>query len=83
MVCVDAMARAPARDHQRGAPVYRRAPAGSKLDPFKEDIHRLLAADPSLPGGRIRELLEPLGCTASKTVVDDYLREVRRAFAAF
>jgi hypothetical protein len=26
-------------------------------------------------------LLEPLGCTASKTVVDDYLREVRPLFA--
>jgi hypothetical protein len=34
-----------------------------------------------LPGVRIRELLEPLGCTASKTVVDDYLREIRPLFA--
>ena len=62
-------------------PVYRRAPAGSKLDPFKDEIHRLLREDPKLPGVRIRELLEPLGCTASKTVVDDYLREVRPLFA--
>jgi transposase len=62
-------------------PVYRRAPAGSKLDPFKEEIHRLLRDDPKLPGVRVRELLEPLGCTASKTVVDDYLREVRPLFA--
>ena len=62
-------------------PVYRRAPAGSKLDPFKEEIHRLLREDPKLPGVRVRELLEPLGCTASKTVVDDYLREVRPLFA--
>ena len=30
---------------------------------------------------RVRELLEPLGCTASKTIVDDYLREVRPLFA--
>ena len=30
---------------------------------------------------RVRELLEPLGCTAGKTVVDDYLREVRPLFA--
>src|SRR4029079_11640612 len=37
--------------------------------------------DPKLPGVRVRELLEPLGCTASKTVVDDYLREVRPLFA--
>jgi transposase len=62
-------------------PVYRRAPAGSKLDPFKDEIHRLLRDDPKLPGVRVRELLEPLGCTASKTVVDDYLREVRPLFA--
>ena len=62
-------------------PVYRRAPAGSKLDPFKDEIYRLLREDPKLPGVRVRELLEPLGCTASKTVVDDYLREVRPLFA--
>jgi transposase len=61
-------------------PVYRRAPAGSKLDPFKDEIRRLLREEPKLPGVRIRELLEPLGCTASKTVVDDYLREVRPLF---
>jgi transposase len=62
-------------------PVYRRAPAGSVLDPFKEEIHRLLRDDPSLTGVRVRELLEPLGCQAGKTVVDDYLREVRPLFA--
>jgi transposase len=62
-------------------PVYRRAPAGSKLDSFKDEIHRLLRDDAKLPGVRVRELLEPLGCTASKTVVDDYLREVRPLFA--
>jgi transposase len=63
------------------APGYRRAPAGSKLDPFKDEIHRLLREDAKLPGVRVRELLEPLGCSASKTVVDDYLREVRPLFA--
>jgi transposase len=67
--------------HSDEPPVYRRAPSGSKLDPFKEEIHRLLRADPRLPGVRVRELLAPLGCTASKTVVDDYLREVRPLFA--
>jgi transposase len=62
-------------------PRYRRASAGSKLDPFKDEICRLLREDPKLPGVRVRELLEPLGCTASKSVVDDYLREVRPVFA--
>jgi transposase len=62
-------------------PAYERAPAPRVLDPFKPEIHRLLAQDPKLPGVRVRELLEPLGCAASKTVVDDYLREVRPLFA--
>ena len=38
-------------------PVYRRAPAGSKLDPFKDEIHRLLKADAKLTGQRVRELI--------------------------
>jgi transposase len=62
-------------------PAYGRPLKGSKLDAFKDEIHRLLTDDPKLPGVRVRELLEPLGCTASKTVVDDYLREVRPLFA--
>ena len=62
-------------------PSYERAPRSSVLEPFKPEIHRLLKADPKLPGVRVRELLEPLGCTASKTVVDDYLREVRPLFS--
>ncbi|HEX5925951.1 MAG TPA: IS21 family transposase [Baekduia sp.] len=62
-------------------PGYRRASKVSVLEPFKPDIHRLLRDDPKLPGVRVRELLEPLGCTAGKTVVDDYLREVRPLFS--
>src|SRR5215212_7594421 len=62
-------------------PTYSRAPKVGILEPFKPEICRLLKADPKLPGVRVRELLEPLGCTASKTVVDDYLREVRPLFA--
>ena len=42
-------------------PAYRRVPAASKLDPFKEEIHRLLRDDPKLTGVRVRELIEPLG----------------------
>jgi transposase len=62
-------------------PSYRRAPQASVLEPFKDEIHRLLRKDPKLTGVRVRELLAPLGCTAGKTVVDDYLREVRPLFA--
>jgi len=58
-------------------PAYRREAADSKLDPFKEEIHRLLREDPKLSGVRVRELIEPLGFDGGKTIVDDYLREVR------
>ena len=61
-------------------PVYRRAPPGSKLDPFKDEIHRLLRDTPKLTGVRVRELIEPLGYEGGKTIVDDYLREVRPLF---
>ncbi len=62
-------------------PGYRRALAASKLDPFKEEIHRLLRDDPQLTGQRIRELIAPLGFDGGKTIVDDYLREVRPLYA--
>ena len=56
-----------ARDTIRGAlasdeaPRYARAPSGSKLDPFRDEIHRLLHDDPKLPGQRVRELIAQLG----------------------
>jgi transposase len=62
------------------APVYRRAPQPTLLDAFKEEIHRLLGEEPSLSGVRVRELLEPLGFVGGKTIVDDYLRQVRPLF---
>ena len=58
-------------------PRYRRPPRPSKLDPFREEVHRLLCAEPRLPGKRVRELLAEQGYAGSKTIVDDYLREVR------
>lgn len=61
-----------------GAPLrYARAPAGSMLDSFKDEIERLLQMDPRLPGTRVRELLQELGYRGGKTILDDYLREVR------
>jgi len=59
---------------------YQRPAAPSKLDPFKDEIHRLLKADPRMPGQRIRELIAPLGYAGGKTIVDDYLRELRPLF---
>ncbi len=62
-------------------PAYRRTPNTSKLDAFKEEIHRLLLGAPRLPGQRIRELIEPLGYGGGKTILDDDLREVRPLFS--
>jgi transposase len=62
------------------APRYRRPPRPSKLDPFRVEIHRLLRSDPCLPGKRVRELLEEQGYDGCKTILDDYLREVRPLF---
>jgi len=61
-------------------PRYERARDGSKLDPYKDEILRLLKEEPKLPGQRIRELIAPLGYDGGKTIVDDYLREVRPFF---
>jgi transposase len=63
-----------------GPPQYRRPLRLSKLDPFKDEIHRLLREDPRIPGKRVRELITELGFEGSKTIVDDYLREVRPLF---
>lgn len=72
-----------ARDTVRAAvrsekpPSYERGPRPSKLDPFKEEIERLLRADHFLPGTRVRELIKELGYEGGKTILDDHLREVR------
>jgi transposase len=54
---------------------YSRAPSGSKLDPFNDEMHRLLRADPKLPGQRVRELIAQVGFDGGNTIIDDYLRE--------
>lgn len=61
-------------------PRYERAAKGSQLDPFKDEICRLLRDDPKLTAQRIRELIAPLGFEGGKTIVDDYVREVRPLF---
>jgi transposase len=61
-------------------PAYGRGPRPSKLDPFEEEIERLLQQDHRLPGTRIRELIEELGYEGGKTILDDHLREVRPRF---
>jgi transposase len=61
-------------------PLFRCPERESKLDSFKDEIHRLLKDDPRLTGVRVREWIEPLGFCGGKTIVDDYLREVRPLF---
>ena len=61
-------------------PVFRVPERPSKLDPFKDEIHRLLKDDPKLSGVRVREEIEPLGFDGGKSIVDDYLREIRPMF---
>lgn len=61
-------------------PRYCRPSRPSKLEPFKDEIHELLRRDPKLTGVRVRELIEPLGFDGGKSIVDDYLREVRPLF---
>lgn len=61
-------------------PGFRCPERSSKLDPFREEIRELLRGDPVLTGVRARELIEPLGFDGGKSIVDDYLREVRPLF---
>jgi transposase len=65
----------------QGPPRYERGPVASKLDPHKEEIHRLLRDDPRIPATRIRELIAESGYTGAQTILDVYLREVRPLFA--
>jgi transposase len=62
------------------APRYSRPAGPSKLDPFRDEIHRQLKANPQITAQRIRELIAPLGFAGGKTIVDEYVREVRPLF---
>ena len=73
----DTVARALASD---APPRYERSPVVSKLDPFREWICEQLAADPSIPSLRLRELATELGYEGGKSTFDDYVREVRPRF---
>lgn len=61
-------------------PKYTRPRVPSKLDPFKDEVHRLLKDEPRLPAVRIRELLQPLGYHGGETILKEHVREVRPLF---
>jgi transposase len=73
----DTVARAVASETP---PRYSRAPAGSKLDPFKDWICEQLRVEPSIPSLRLREMAAELGYAGGKTIFDDFVREVRPRF---
>ena len=58
-------------------PRYRRSPAASKLDPHRDQIARLLREERGITNTRIRELITEAGYDGGKTILDDYLRELR------
>ena len=64
-----------------GPPRYGpRAPRPSKLEPFRAKIHELLADDGQVPSQVIRERITELGYAGGKTILDDYVRELRPVF---
>lgn len=73
----DTITRALERDRP---PKYVRAPAGSKLDPFKDWICEQLREDPTIPSLRLREMATELGYAGGKSIFDDFVRDVRPRF---
>jgi transposase len=63
-------------------PRYRRQPAGSKLDPYKDWICEQLAVDPRIQSQRLREMAAEIGYQGGKSIFDDYVREARPRFLA-
>jgi transposase len=61
-------------------PRYSRAPAGSKLDPFKDWICEQLRVNAAIESQRLREMAAELGYEGGKTIFDDFVREVRPRF---
>lgn len=62
------------------APQYERTSVGSRLDPHKGSIARMLGADPKAPATVIIEYLRRDGYQGGITILKDYLREVRPLF---
>jgi transposase len=54
-------------------PRYRRAPSGSKLDPYKPRIAELLGQYPELSGVRVYEILRAEGYGGRLSILRDYL----------
>jgi transposase len=70
----------PARAAPHRPPAYRRPLRPSKLDPHKPRIHALLKDDPEIPASVIRERITDDGYAGGKSILDDYVRELRPVF---
>jgi transposase len=64
-------------------PRYRRAPRGSKLDPYKPRIVELLERYPALSGVRVYEILHADGYRGKLSILRDYLATQRPRPAAY
>jgi transposase len=65
----------------KAPPRYSRGRQPSKLDPFREEIQRLLREDPRLPGVRVLELIRELGYPGSHSILYAYVQELRPLYA--
>jgi transposase len=63
-------------------PRYERAPAASKLDPFRDAVAAMLGEDPKVAATVIADRLRPQGFAGSLTILKQHLRQVRPAFLA-
>ena len=62
------------------SPEYQRTPRGSKLDPHKGSIAKMLDTDPKVPATVIIEHLRRDGYRGGITILKDYLHGVRPLF---
>lgn len=63
-------------------PRYERQGGGSQLDPHRDEIAAMLAADPTVAATVIRQRLVRAGYTGGITILKDHLARVRPAFTA-
>lgn len=61
-------------------PVYERAPAVSKLDPYRGSIAQILSENPGVAATVIRERLRRDGYEGGITILKDYLAGIRPLF---
>ncbi len=64
-----------------GPPRYERRPTGSMLDPYRDEIRRMLADDPDVAATVVLERIRRSGFEGRITIVRDFVARVRPEFA--